>query len=139
MVDADTVRHIACALPEVEDGSSGTALQFSVAGKAFAWSLMERDGPKGPRTPRPEVLAVRCEAKAKPEILASDPGSFFETEHYRGYPAVLVRLAQVEAAALRDLLAAGWALPGAEGVAVAQRPSTQGSRGWCSSWRTRPI
>lgn len=116
MVDADTVRHIACALPEVEDGSSGMALRFSVAGKAFAWSLMERDRPKGPRVAVPQVLAVRCEARAKPDILASDPRVFFETEHYRGYPAVLVRLEQVGEAALRDLLAAGWRCQAPKGL-----------------------
>jgi hypothetical protein len=116
MVDADTVRHIACALPQVEDGSSGTALRFSVMGKAFAWSLMERDGTKGPRTPRPEVLAVRCAAKDKPEILASDPETFFETEHYRGYPAVLVRLERVDEATLRDVLAAGWRCQAPKGL-----------------------
>jgi hypothetical protein len=116
MVDADTVRHLACALPEVEDGSSGAALRFSVMGKAFAWSLMERDGPKGPRTPRLEVLAVRCQAKDKPDILAADPETYFETEHYRGYPAVLVRLERVEEAVLRDLLAAAWRCQAPKGL-----------------------
>lgn len=110
MVDADTVRHIACALPEVEDGSSGATLSFSVAGKQFAWTLLERETPKGPRRPVAGVLAVRCDAKAKADILASDPEALFETEHYRGYPAVLVRLDRVDEAALRDLLAAGWRL-----------------------------
>ena len=36
------------------------------------------------------------------------PGAFFVTDHYRGYPAVLVRLGVVAPAQLRALLEEAW-------------------------------
>ena len=37
-----------------------------------------------------------------------DPRAFFFTDHYRNYPAVLVRLAEVPPALLRDVLRESW-------------------------------
>ena len=121
MVDAETVRQIANSLPLVEDGSTPSALRFSVAGKAFAWSLNQRpDGQaKGPRIPVLAVLAVRCGKADKPDLLASDPETLYEIEHYRGYPAVLVRLDRVEADTLRGLLIAGWRVQAPRGLVKA--------------------
>jgi hypothetical protein len=108
MIEPDTVRRIALSLPEAEDRSSGSALDFQVRGKRFAWSWLERVGEKGPRQPRLDVLAVRCAAEEKESILASDARKFFTTDHYRGFPAVLVRLDEVDECELRGLLRAAW-------------------------------
>ncbi|PYP08591.1 MAG: hypothetical protein DMD56_12385, partial [Gemmatimonadetes bacterium] len=35
-------------------------------------------------------------------------GTFFTTDHYRGYPTVLIRLARVRTADLRDILEQAW-------------------------------
>jgi hypothetical protein len=106
MVDLETVRRIACSLPESLDGSSATALRFYVRDKQFAWSYHERVHPKGPRQPRLDVLAVRCAPAEKEQLLASDPGKFFTTDHYRGFPAVLVYLDCVDEHEIRSLLTA---------------------------------
>ena len=37
-----------------------------------------------------------------------DPETFYITDHYRGYPAVLVRLASVDPEGLRVLLEQAW-------------------------------
>jgi hypothetical protein len=108
MVDTRTVRRIAMSLPEAEDGSGSDSLHFSVRGKQFAWSYLERVEEKRPRIPRLDVLAVRCAAADKEGLLASDPEKFFTTDHYRGFPAVLVRLAKVDATELRELLTDAW-------------------------------
>jgi hypothetical protein len=38
-------------------------------------------------------------------LLAAAPDRFFDEDHYRGYPAILVRLAAIEAEELAALLA----------------------------------
>ena len=108
MADDETVRRIAMSLPEAEDNSGPGSLHFSVRGKNFAWSYQERVAEKKPRQPRLDVLAVRCRAADKEALLAADPGKYFTTDHYRGFPAVLVRLDQVDEDELRELLTDGW-------------------------------
>lgn len=108
MVNVATVRRIAATLPETEDLSTPSALRFEVRGKGFAWSWLERIEPKRPRRPRLDVLAVRCPPEQKEDILSSDPEKFFTDDHYRGFPAVLVRLDKVSAKELRALLTAAW-------------------------------
>jgi hypothetical protein len=41
-------------------------------------------------------------------LLAHDPKSFFTTPHFDGYPAVLVRLEQISAAMLKDVIVEAW-------------------------------
>jgi hypothetical protein len=40
--------------------------------------------------------------------LRSDPTKFFTTDHYNGYPSVLVRLDQVDEAELEQLIREAW-------------------------------
>jgi hypothetical protein len=108
MVDADTVRTLALALPETAMGDEPGTLDFSVLGKGFAWSYRERVAPKQPRRLRPDVLAVRCTMERKLFLLEAAPHVFFDDEHYRTYPGVLVRLAEIEAGELASLLEEGW-------------------------------
>ncbi|HEX3919078.1 MAG TPA: MmcQ/YjbR family DNA-binding protein [Caulobacteraceae bacterium] len=108
MIAADTLRRLALAQPEAVDASKGAQLVFEVAGKGFAWSFMQRVHPKRPRVPKPEVLAVRCELPRKEMLIAARPEVFFDDDHYRGFPAVLVRLAEADEAELAVLLASAW-------------------------------
>ncbi|MDP9271626.1 MAG: hypothetical protein M3P14_11770 [Chloroflexota bacterium] len=107
MATHDDLRRIALALPETTEASDRTA--YSVAGKQFAWSWMERIEPKKPRVPNREVIAVRTANELeKQALLAMDSGVFFTEPHYDGYPAVLVRLAAIDQDLLEDVLVAGW-------------------------------
>lgn len=108
MVDEDAARRIAMSLPEAEDRSSPDSLHFAVRGKNFAWSYQERVVDNQPRRPRLDVLAIRCAASEKDGLLASDPEKFFTTDHYRGFPAILVRLDKIDESELRELLTDGW-------------------------------
>ena len=116
MVDEATARRLAMELPEADDRSGGGRLVFEVGGKGFAWTYMFRSAPKKPRTPMIEVLAVRCELDRKEMLIAAAPGRFFDDDHYRGYPAVLVRLAEVDQDELRGLFAAAWRLQAPKAV-----------------------
>lgn len=111
MVDAAVVRRLALALAEVEDASQGERLAFNVrGGKGLAWGYLKRVVPKKPRAPQPDCLAVRCAIETKEMLIEAAPDRFFDDDHYRGYPAVLVRLAAIDEDELAGLLAAAWRL-----------------------------
>ena len=107
MVDIATVRRFALKVPGAVDRSSEDRLAFEAAGKGFAWTYMRRVNPKTPRIPDLEVLAVRCVLERKEMLIAAAPERFFDDDHYRGYPAVLVRRAAIEEGELPALLREG--------------------------------
>jgi hypothetical protein len=112
MASLEDVRAIALSLPGVIEGDREQAA-FSVLkkgkAKGFAWVWMERVDPKKPRVPQPEVIAVRvADAADKESLLASDERKFFTEPHYNGFPAVLVRLPEIEVEELAELLADAW-------------------------------
>ncbi len=98
MAGWDTVRAIALSLPEAEESTEGR-LAFSVRGKGFAWEARERDG---------GGLAVRCDRDEKQLILDSDDVVYFTSPHYTGFPAVQIRVEEIDAAELRDRLEEAW-------------------------------
>jgi hypothetical protein len=105
------VRRIALALPGTVEADDRFAFSVPNKGKAkgYAWVWMERVEPKKPRVPNPKVLAVRVTDLGEKEMLiAADPDKFFTEPHYNGFPAVLIRLAAVRVAELRELLTDAW-------------------------------
>ncbi|THD80800.1 MAG: MmcQ/YjbR family DNA-binding protein [Phenylobacterium sp.] len=107
MVDIATVRRLALAVLGAADRSRDGRLAFEAAGKGFAWTYMRRVSPKKPRIPDLDVLAVRCAIERKEMLIAAAPDRFFDDDHYRGYPAVLVRLAAIGGDELEGLLREG--------------------------------
>ena len=107
MADADDVRRIARALPQVAEIDSD-GFDFRVGGKGFVWSYPERR-PGQPRTIRTDiaVLFVGDEAE-KQALLLGEPGVFFTAPGYDGWPLVMLRLAQVDAARLAELITDAW-------------------------------
>jgi hypothetical protein len=99
----EDARRIAASLPGVEDASSDGALNFVKDGKAFAWSWMQRAHPKTPRVPNLGVVAVRVRPEFTDILLDAHPDWFVDDPHYRGYPAVLLRLDAVDEDGLRAL------------------------------------
>jgi hypothetical protein len=55
-----------------------------------------------------QTLVVKCGFDERDFRMQADPDTFFTTDHYRGYPTVLVRLANVQAADLQALLEHAW-------------------------------
>jgi hypothetical protein len=107
MADAGDVRRFALALPHVEEIDSD-GFDFRVAGKGFVWSYPERR-PGKPRLIRTDiaVLYVGDEAE-KQALLLGEPQVFFTTPGYDGWPLVMLRLEQVNAERLRELVTDGW-------------------------------
>jgi hypothetical protein len=55
------------------------------------------------------VLVLQLATIGEREVLMElDPRAFFFTEHYRNYPAVLIRLAEVVPALLTDVVKEAW-------------------------------
>lgn len=111
MADEADVRRIALALPATSEGEDHFA--FSVASKGkhkgFVWVWSKRVEPKKPRVPQPGVVAIRVANQSDKELLlASDGDKFFTEAHYDGFPAVLVRLAAIDADELAELIVDGW-------------------------------
>jgi len=112
MANWDDVDRLARALPAVDEGTSYGDRAWKVKGKAFAWerplrrSDLEALGDAAPDGP---ILGARVEhVGAKEALLADDPAVFFTTPHFDGYPAILVRLGEIELPELEELLAEAW-------------------------------
>jgi hypothetical protein len=107
MADADDVRRLALALPGVVEIDSD-GFDFRVADKGFVWSYPERR-PGQPRVIRTDiaVLYVGDEAE-KQALLLGEPGLFFTTPGYDGWPLVMLRLAEVDAGRLEELVTDAW-------------------------------
>src|SRR3954470_17059202 len=103
MADAHAVRRVALALEGVEEIESD-GFDFRVGGKGFVWSYPERV-PDRRRVIRTDVavLYVGDEAE-KQALLLGEPELFFTTSGYDGFPLVMVRLDEVDADRLAELV-----------------------------------
>ena len=111
MATRGDVRRIALSLPATEEISGRFAFAVRNKGKlkSFVWVWMERVSPKKPRVPEPRVIAVRTASlEDKERMLATDEAKFFTEPHYKGFPAVLVRLPAVTARELEPIITEAW-------------------------------
>ncbi|MEP6691663.1 MAG: MmcQ/YjbR family DNA-binding protein [Gemmatimonadaceae bacterium] len=90
---------LARALPETAVSTSYGTPSLKVKGK-FLLRLKE-DG---------ETLAMRMGFLDRDLLMRAAPRTFYITDHYRDYPAVLVRLATVDRSQLAELLENAWRL-----------------------------
>jgi hypothetical protein len=109
----DDVSRIALALPDAEEGSTyGGKRAWTVRKKMFVWErpLRKSDlAALGDAAPEGPILGAKVEHLiAKEALLADDPGVFFTTPHFDGYPAVLVRLPQIGVELLEEVVAEAW-------------------------------
>lgn len=93
----DDVRRLALALPGVEEGPCYGTPGFRVGKKLFA-RLREDE----------TSLMVKVGFDERQHLIEADPARYYTTDHYRTYPAVLVRLPAADAADLAPLLAHAW-------------------------------
>jgi hypothetical protein len=112
MAGWDDVKRIALSLPETDERVSRDLRQWRVKDKLFVWErplrrseieALGRDAPDGP------ILGARVEhLGAKEALLADDPGVFFTTPHFDGYPAILVRLDRITLEDLEEVVTEAW-------------------------------
>jgi len=112
MTDLD---ELALAMPETtkeisEDGRPS----YLVHGKMFCFHRSRRPDAVNPETSErlDDVLMFRVsDLEEKEVVLADDRGIYFTTPHFRGYPAVLMRipdLARIDRGELFELVAGAW-------------------------------
>ena len=112
MADLD---ELALALPEAtKEVSEDGRPSYLVHGKMFCFHRSRRPDAIDPETGErlDDVLMFRvADLEEKEVVLADDRGVYFTTPHFRGYPAVLVRirdLARLDRVELFDLVAGAW-------------------------------
>jgi hypothetical protein len=105
------VRRIALSLPETEETPNHFAFSVRNKGKlkGFVWVWLERIAPRKARVPQPDVIAARvANLDDKDFMLRLDPVKFFTEPHYNGFPAILVRLPEVTARELKEIITDAW-------------------------------
>jgi hypothetical protein len=114
MATWDDVSATCTALPGAVETTRGEGHRaWRVKDKLFAWERPLRpadlaelgdDAPTGP------VLGARVpDEGAKQALIAEEPDVYFTTSHFAGYPAILVRLDDIDVDALAELVGEAWA------------------------------
>jgi hypothetical protein len=111
MVSQDQVRQAVKSLPETFEEENYFSFFVMNKGKkkSIAWIWLERESPKKARVPNPNVLAVRVpNLDWKEAYIQSNPKKYFTEAHYNNYPAILVRLEEVETEELFQMILEAW-------------------------------
>jgi hypothetical protein len=111
MVSQEQVRQMVQSLPETGEEENYFAFFVKNKGKkkSIAWVWLERETPKKARVPNPNVLAVRVPSLDwKEAYIQSNPTKYFTEAHYNNYPAILVRLEEVETEELFEMMLEAW-------------------------------
>lgn len=88
----------ATKLPGLEEATSYGTPSLKVKGKFLL------------RVREPDVLAIACSLEEKEFLLQNAPKIYFETDHYKGWPYVLIRLSKIKDDELAHRIAVAWAL-----------------------------
>jgi hypothetical protein len=97
---ADFKRVVALAkatkLPAIEEDVSYGTPSMKVAGKFLL------------RVREPGVLVLMCALEEKEFLMEHNPAVYYETDHYKGWPAILVRLPKVKDDELKHRIEIAW-------------------------------
>jgi hypothetical protein len=112
MATWDDVASVVGALPLTEEQSPH---EWRIGKKLIAWErplrTSEQDALRalGIEPPQGDILGVRvADEGVKFALIADEPGVYFTTPHFDGYPAVLLRLAAIDEHGLRELIVEAW-------------------------------
>lgn len=90
---------LAAALPGVERSTTYGSPALKVGGKVLANLCRE-----------PGALSVYCPLETKAVLIEAVPDTYYDTPHFSGWPAVLVRMNAISDEALAARLEAAWML-----------------------------
>jgi len=93
----ETVCELGRDLPGVEESTSYGTPALKVKKKLLV--RLKEDG---------TTLVLRVSFDERDILMQSEPETFFITDHYLGYPAVLAKLPRLGRKQLRDVLAMSW-------------------------------
>jgi len=93
----DSVMAYALTLPGTEPSTSYGAPTVRLRSKPFVYPGRERSS-----------FAIACPVEEKEFLIETDPDTFWETDHYRGWPAVLVRYGSPDGERIETLIRRAW-------------------------------
>jgi hypothetical protein len=82
--------------PGVEEGLSFGTPALKVRGKLLV------------RIREPDVLVILVDFEVKEFLLAAMPDVYFQTDHYKGYPAVLAWISKIDPEELAERIERAW-------------------------------
>jgi hypothetical protein len=133
MATWDDVRRLALALPGASERVSRGLRQWVVADRLFVWERPLRRSDLqalGDAAPDGPIVGARVEhLGAKEALLADDPGVFFTTPHFDGYPAILVRLERIGVDDLEEVVVEAWLARAPKRAAAAYLAERGGAAG----------
>jgi hypothetical protein len=62
------------------------------------------------RVREPDILAIACSLEEKEFLMQNAPKIYFETDHYKGWPYILIRLSKIKDDELAHRIAVAWRL-----------------------------
>lgn len=106
---------VARVIGRLASTSEAAPHDWRVGKKLLAWERPLRQSDRealtrsGIEPPAGDILGVRvADEGVKFALIADEPGVYFSTPHFDGYPAVLVRLAEIDVDDLEDVLTEAW-------------------------------
>ncbi len=69
------------------------------------------------------TLAIRCPLEEKAILIEAEPDFYFETDHYRGYDAMLIHMNVIDDARLTARLERAWLMQAGK-ILIKQRNNT---------------
>jgi hypothetical protein len=103
------------ALADVEESTAYGAFALKVRGSLLVCTAINKSA-------EPDSLMVRVDFDQRAALLAEAPKTYYVTDHYVNYPAVLVRLSQIRMDELRDLLGSAWRFVTSQKKPAARKP-----------------
>lgn len=112
MATWEDVASIVGELPLTEEQSPR---EWRVGKKLIAWERPLRKSDRetltalGIEPPEGDIVSVRvADEGVKFALIADEPDIYFTTPHFDGYPAVLVKLAEIDELGLREVIVEAW-------------------------------
>ena len=97
----DLVRKIAMGLSDVEESTIHGSPSWKLHGKVLTCPAIHKSA-------EPTSLMVKITASEREQLLSTEPGTYYVTDHYLGSPVVLVRLSKIDRRSLQTLLERAW-------------------------------
>lgn len=112
MATWDDVERIVSALPETAEGRAYGTRAWRVRKKLVVWERPLRRSDLlalGDAAPDGPILgAMVADEMDKDLLIARAPDIYFTTPHFRGYPAILVRLERISVPELETVIEDAW-------------------------------
>ena len=88
-------------LPHVEESTMHGAPSWKLGGKLLTCPAIHKSA-------EANSLLVKIAPSERAQLLSTDPGTYYVTDHYRSDPVVLVRLSEIDRKSLQALLKRAW-------------------------------